>query len=226
MRYRYLLVDNDDTLMDFAAAEHKALREALSNHGLPHSEDVCESYHHINLALWKALERGETTQARLKIERFGQLIARYQWPDVKAEDLAVTFQAQLSTHADLLPGAMHLIEALQGKMKIALVSNGVSATQRGRLSRCPFAPYLDAVIISEEIGVSKPNPLMVTAALTALGCTDKSEAVFLGDSLTADVAAAQAAGIDSIWLNLHAQTSTLPTHEVHSLPEAESLLLE
>ena len=225
MRYQYLLADNDNTLMDFDTAERKALCDALRAKGLPHGDEVFHTYHEINRALWEALERGETTQAKLKIERFAQLIAHYGWEGVDAPALAMDFQEKLSTHADLLPGALHLLETLHGKMKIALVSNGVSKTQRGRLAVCEFTHLLDAVVISEEIGASKPNPAMVQAALNALGCTDPSQAVLFGDSLTADIACARNAGVDSIWLNMHGKSSDQPTYEVHSLQEAEALLL-
>jgi len=227
MRYRYLLADNDNTLMDFNAAEKKSLRDALTTFGKPFSEEIFDVYHHINKLLWEALERGEITQAALKIERFAQLCQHYGWQDIDARQLAATFQDHLSTHADLLPGAMHLLQAVHGKMKIALVSNGVSTTQRGRLAVCDFTPLLDAIVISEEIGVSKPNPLMVEKALEMLGCTDKREAVFLGDSHSADIAAACNAGVDSIWLTRHGKgQSDKATYIVESLEEAEALLLQ
>ena len=227
MRYRYLLADNDNTLMDFNAAEKKSLRDALTAFGKPFSDEIFETYHHINDLLWKALERGETTQAALKVARFAQLCEHYGWQDVDAKQLAVIFQDHLSTHADLLPGALHLLQAVHGKMKIALVSNGVSATQRGRLAVCEFTHLLDAIVISEEIGVSKPNPLMVEKALELLGCTDKREAVFFGDSHSADITAAWNAGVDSIWLTRHGKgQSDKATYIVESLEEAEALLLE
>lgn len=227
MRYRYLLADNDNTLMDFNAAEKKSLQDALTSFGKPFSDEIFAVYHHINKLLWEALERCETTQAELKIKRFAQLCEHYGWQDIDAKKLAVVFQDNLSTHADLLPGAMHLLQAVHGKMKIALVSNGVSATQRGRLAVCEFTPLLDAIVISEEIGVSKPNPLMVERALELLGCTDKREAVFLGDSHSADVTAAWNAGVDSIWLTRSGRgQSDKATYIVESLEEAEVLLLE
>ena len=227
MRYRYLLADNDNTLMDFNAAEKMSLRDALTAFGKPFSEEIFQVYHHINKLLWEALERGETTQAELKIKRFAQLCEHYGWQDINARELAVIFQDNLSTHADLLPGAMHLLQAVHGKMKIALVSNGVSATQRGRLAVCEFTHLLDAVVISEEIGVSKPNPLMVEKALELLGCTDKHEAVFFGDSHSADVTAAWNAGVDSIWLTRNGRgQSDKATYIVESLEEAEALLLK
>ena len=226
MKYRYLLVDNDNTLMDFNLSERKALTETLEACGLPADEETCAAYHHINDALWKALERGETTQKQLKVERFARLLERLGRTDLDAAAVAARYSDQLATHADLLPGAMELLEAVHGRMKIALVSNGVSAIQRGRLSRSPILPLMDAVIISEEIGVSKPDPRMVEAALAALGCDDKAEAVMLGDSLTADIPAAANAGVDSIYLDHHGRGSDLATYTVPSLGEARALLMD
>ena len=226
MRYKYLFADNDNTLMDFSAAEYHALRETLTTMGVTPDDATCELYSRINDALWKALERGETTQKALKVERFRQLLESLGRADVDADAAAALYADRLSTRADLMPGAMEFLQAVHGKMKIALVSNGVSAIQRGRLSRCPFTPMLDAVIISEELGVSKPDPAMVYAALEQLGCTDKREAVLLGDSLTADIPAAANAGIDSIFLNLKGKETALPTYSVATLAEAADILLK
>lgn len=222
--YRYLLADNDNTLMDFDLAERRALTETFEWLGLPADEAVCSLYHDINDALWKALERGEITQAALKTERFARLLTRLGRTDLAPADVAERYAARLSTHAELLPGALALLEALHGRMKIALISNGVSAIQRGRLGRSPILPLLDAVIISEEVGVRKPDPRMIDIALDVLSCADRREAVLLGDSLTADIPAAVAAGIDSVYLNLLGQASDLPTYTVTSLDEARLLL--
>ncbi|MGN1019992.1 MAG: YjjG family noncanonical pyrimidine nucleotidase [Aristaeellaceae bacterium] len=225
MRYKYLLADNDNTLMDFTAAEGHALGETFAALGMTLDDATASLYSRINDAQWKALERGETTQRTLKTERFRQLLAALDRRDLDAEAVSALYESRLSTRADLMPGAMDFLTALRGRMRIALVSNGVSAIQRGRLSRCPFTPLLDAVIISEEQGISKPDPAMVFAALDALGCRDKSEAVLLGDSLTADIAAARNAGIDSIYLNRKGVPSDLPTYTVRSLQQARDLLL-
>ena len=225
MRYKYLLADNDNTLMDFSAAEHHALRQTLTAVGIDPTDETCALYSGINDALWKALERGETTQKALKVERFRQLLEAMGRTDLNADEVAALYADNLSTRADLMPWAMEFMEAIHGKMKIALVSNGVSAIQRGRLSRCAFTPMLDAVIISEELGVSKPDPAMVYAALEALGCTDKREAVLLGDSLSADIPAAVNAGIDSIFLNLKGKETDKPTYSVRNLQEAAEILL-
>jgi len=226
MRYQYLLIDNDNTIMDFNAAEKKALRDVLIANGLPHDDATCHLYHEINDAQWKALERGETTQAILKVERYRQLLTHLGRTDLSAEAIAAEYEKNLANHPDLLPGAEEFIRAIHGKMKIALVSNGVSAIQRGRLSRCPLTPLFDAIVVSEEIGAAKPDPKPLLVAMEQLGCTDKSQTVMMGDSLSADISAANNAGVDSIFFSLKGKTSDAATYTVFNHEEALKLLTE
>ena len=76
----------------------------------------------------------------------------------------------------------------------------------------------------QTVGIMVIDGSMSTS-LEALGCTDPREAVLLGDSLSSAVGCARAAGIDSIWLAPAGQTSPLPTWTVHSLEEAQRILL-
>ena len=226
MRYQYLLIDNDNTIMDFNAAEAKALMDVLVHHGLPTDEATIHLYHEINDAQWKALERGETTQPRLKVERFRQLLEKLQRTDLDAPTLAEEYASGLGNHADLLPGAADFIRALHGKIKIALVSNGVSAIQRSRLSYCPLTPLFDVIVISEEVGAAKPDPTILHVAMEKLGCTDKTQAVMMGDSLSADIPAAINAGVDSIFFSPKGKVSNVATYTVFNYEEALRLLME
>ncbi len=226
MRYQYLLVDNDNTLMDFNAAEKKALLDVLRDYRLPADEATCQKYHEINDAQWKALERGETTQPVLKVERFRLLLEWLGRSDLSAEEMSARYAENLGSHADLLPGAAEFIGALHGKMKIALVSNGVSAIQRSRLAKCPLTPMFDAIVISEEVGAAKPDPKLIEVALDMLGCTDKSQAVMMGDSLSADIPAANNAGVDSIYFSLKGKTSDMATYTIRNHEEALKILME
>lgn len=227
LKWKYLLADNDNTLMDFTLAESRALRETLHALDLPETDDAVAVYHRMNDAQWKALERGETTLARLKVDRFRLFLDHFGITAVTPEVLCDAYENQLGTHAELLPGAMQLLEqAHNAGMKIALVSNGISRIQRGRLSVCEFTGLLDAVVISEEIGAAKPDPKMITIAMEMLGCGNKADAVMLGDSLTADIKAAANAGVTSIWLNRKDDTvSSSADCTVHSLEEACRVLL-
>ena len=225
MRYQYLLVDNDNTLMDFNAAEAKALIDVLAAHGLPTDEETVHTYHEINDAQWKALERGETTQPRLKVERFRLLLDYLGRGDIDPAAMGAEYALGLGNHADLLPGAADFVHAVYGKMKIALVSNGVSAIQRSRLAKCPLTPMFDAIVISEEVGAAKPDPKLIEVALDMLGCTDKRQAVMMGDSLTADIPAAVNAGVDSIYFSLKGKASGAATYTVFSHADALKVLM-
>lgn len=224
MRYDVLLVDNDNTLMDFDAAERQALLLALRTYGLPDDEATCAAYHEINDACWKALERGETTVNALQQERFRRLMVHLGRPEEEGCAVAAFYKEHLGDYADLLPGALHLLERLHGRMKIVLVSNGISRTQRRRLAISPITQYLDGIIVSEEVGVGKPDPRIVELGLESVGATDKRRAVFLGDSPTADIAAACAAGVDSIYLDRFGKPCDKATYRVTSLEAAEALL--
>lgn len=223
--YRYLLVDNDDTLMDFRLAEQHALGDVLRRHGIPDGEDTLALYHGINQALWKALERGETAQAKLKVERFRQLLAALGRDESSAVLLGEDFAEALGQYNFLLPGAEAFLRRVSAAMPVALITNGLSRIQRSRLAGSPLTPMLSAVIISEEAGVAKPDPRLAFLALEALGCKEPREAVLLGDSLTSDIGCARAAGIDSIWLAPAGKESDLPTWTAHSLDEAARILL-
>lgn len=225
MKYKYLLIDNDNTLMDFAAAERQALSQTLIDAGLPADHHTCENYHRINNALWKALERGETTQGELKVERFRQLLQFLNKQDMDPVPIAAAYGQNLGNWADLLPGAEDFIRALHGRMKIALISNGVSSIQRSRLALCPLTELFDVILISEEVGVAKPDPTMLLMAMEQMGCTDKTQAVMMGDSLSADIPAAIRAGVDSIFFSQKGKTSPLPTYTVNCYEKALNILL-
>ena len=70
-----ILFDLDDTLFDFHADERVALQKTFASLQIPLDDAVCARYSEINLAQWKALERGEITRAQVKLRRFELLFA-------------------------------------------------------------------------------------------------------------------------------------------------------
>ena len=86
---------------------------------------------------------------------------------------------------------------MSARIPIYLVTNGISQIQRSRFGDCAITPYLSGMVISEEVGHAKPHPAMLYQALEMAGCAPQ-EAIVMGDSVTADIAAANAAGVESI----------------------------
>ena len=83
------------------------------------------------------------------------------------------------------------MQAVAAHLPVAVVTNGIPKVQHGRMDPSPLRQYLSAFIISGELGVQKPDPRMLYAALEALGGVDKSRALMVGDSLTSDIRAAK-----------------------------------
>lgn len=196
MAYRVLLSDADDTLFDFPAGEKVALFNTFSAMGIPHTEANLAAYHRINKAQWAMLERGETTQARLRVERMKLFLSETGYPGdpLKMSDC---FVRELGQQRILLPGALDFCRRVAARMPIYLVTNGIAAIQRSRFEQSEIAPYVKGLVISEEVGVAKPDPAMVRAGLRLAGASP-AEAILLGDSVTADIPAARSAGVDSI----------------------------
>ena len=198
-KYKVVLLDADMTLLDFRRSEREALAKVLSAHGLPHDGGVLSAYSEINDGLWKAMARGETTQAALVVERFARLAALLG----SREDLRVLnrgYEQGLGREGYLLPGAMEFCERLRdGGLELAIATNGLPAAQWGRYRGTGLDRVVPHLLVSAELGAAKPDPAFFDRALDKLGITDRSAVVMVGDGLETDISGANRAGIDSIW---------------------------
>lgn len=197
MRYQVLLSDADGTLFDFKAGEKNAISATFTRFGIPVTEENVSLYHRVNDEQWKKLERGETTQQKLRLDRFLEFLDQSSY-EADARQMCDCFVSELGKQCILLPGAEAFCRRVSEKMPIYLITNGISAVQRSRFTDCALTPYISGMIISEEIGHSKPHPAMIFKAMEEAGITDPRQAVVFGDSITADIAAANNAGVDSV----------------------------
>jgi 2-haloacid dehalogenase len=201
--YTWVLFDADGTLFDYEAAERQALGATLRRSGLLFSPEVLAIYQEVNGELWRAFERGQTTPERIKTERFARLFEALDLgasaPNpVKFGDAYLT---TLGTCIDLLPGAQAVLDALLGHIRLALITNGLTRVQRARLAASGLEPYFEAVVISEEEGVAKPDPGIFDVIFGRMGKPERSEVLMVGDSLTSDIRGANRYGIDACWYN-------------------------
>lgn len=79
--YTCVLLDVDNTLLDFDAAERQALTDMLTEYELPHDARACEIYHAVNRELWDALAKGQLTKPKLFQQRFGRFMKAMDLPD-------------------------------------------------------------------------------------------------------------------------------------------------
>lgn len=226
MKYRVLLADVDGTFLDFHKGEAIAIADTFRHFGIPDTEEVISIYLKANAEQWKKLERGETTQKKLRVDRFAEFL-RMAGISGDAQALSDEYVERLGQQRWPLEGAVELCCEVSRHMPIYLVTNGISRIQRSRLSDCVITPYVTDVVISEEIGSAKPDPAMIHKALQMAG-VDAGEAVLLGDSVTADIGAANNARVDSILITngKDAPEGHGATWAVKTLEEATKLILQ
>lgn len=198
MRYRAVLMDSDETLLNFELAEEKALKSLFFYLGMDYDR-THEDYKRINSACWAAYEKGEMTQKELRIRRFSDFLLLHPHA-LSAEEIADYYENALSQQHDELPGALEAVRTISSSLPIAVVTNGIATIQRPRMENCSMYSCFSEIVISEEVGFSKPRPEMLLIALERLGVEPK-DALMIGDSLTSDMRAAQNAGVDFLWYN-------------------------
>ncbi len=225
--YDIVLLDADNTLFDFDAAEGAALRRALEERGYPFTPETQALYLSINRPLWAAFDRGEVTQDFLVVERFRLLVERLGG-DHDPAAFNRDYLTYLGQGNQLLPGAEELCRELRGAgCLLALATNGVARVQRARLESSPLKPYFSAIFISQELGAQKPQQAFFQAVFDALDIRDRHQCVMVGDTLGSDILGGLAAGIDTIWYNPRGLSSgdIHPTYTASSFQEVRRFIL-
>jgi putative hydrolase of the HAD superfamily len=114
-----------------------------------------------------------------------------------------------------VPGVLARLRA--GGARLAVVSNW-DVSLHDVLERTALRPLVDAVVISAELGVAKPDPAIFRAALDRLGAGPDG-ALHVGDSLEDDVAGARAAGLEAVLVARNGAPAPEGVRAVRSLAE-------
>ena len=213
--YKALFLDWDDTIGDWAGAEHKALQDIYAHYRLdalyPSFEDYLNAYKPYNLELWTRYGQGEITKEWLHFQRFYKPIERLEARGERLEELAHEMGAEFlrltNKYFSVLPGAAEVVRELAKHYPLTIISNGFKEVQYYKFAHSGLADCFAYTIISEEVGINKPQPEIFRIALQMNGVT-ADEAVMIGDSYSSDIQGAKNAGIDQIWLHQGATDET------------------
>lgn len=202
-RYSIVFLDADQTLFDFHAAEHLALQQVLPRFHIAPTEENERVYLEENRSLWRQFDRGLVTQAQIGVGRFAGLLSRLGMDPAKGAEMNDDYEETLGQYGILLPGAEALCRRLHEKCRLFILTNGMSRSQRGRLSRSAVLPYIEQMFVSQELGCQKPMKEYFDKVFEALSLTPEqlTQTVMVGDSLTTDIQGGIAAGLDTIWFH-------------------------
>ena len=228
MRYTTLLLDADETLLDFNKTEDQALCETFRYFDLPFDDGIKNRYKALNRELWAAFERGTVTKPQLRAQRFRRLFA---WMGVKNAPAGFEeeYQLALGRGAFLLPKALEVCQNLSRCCRLYIVTNGVEATQHSRLKASGLSAFLDGVFVSEEAGFQKPQREYFDYVFSRIPDFDKVHTLIVGDSLHSDMQGGAAAGLDTCWYNPSGQdreTGIRICYEISSLEELYGIVRE
>lgn len=222
MKYDWIFFDADETLFHFDA--FKGMQLMFSRKGVDFTEQDFATYQEVNKPLWVDYQNGDITADQLKYTRFDSWAQRL---NTTPAELNSAFLEAMADICSVLPGAKELMEAITGKAKVGIITNGFTDLQAIRLARTGMDSYIDQVIISEEVGMAKPDSIIFEHALQRAGNPCKSKVLMVGDNLHSDILGGINFGIETCWLNPHGAMATdgiTPHYTVSSLMELQAIL--
>ena len=226
MEIKHVFFDLDHTLWDFETNSKKTFSYIFEKNGLDLEFDsFIEVYQPINHRYWKLFREEKVSKADL---RYGRLRAAFDALDFKSSDelikiLSEDYITYLADHNALFQAAIPILEYLQPKYKMHIITNGFQEVQHRKLKNSNLSPFFDKVITSEEVGVKKPNPKIFRYALDLAGAKEE-ESVMIGDNFEADILGAKDMGMQVIFCRFNGEVATEEVNTVDNLIELKSFL--
>ncbi|GBF77608.1 hypothetical protein PA598K_06165 [Paenibacillus sp. 598K] len=215
MKPQAILFDLDNTLLDrtrtFRAFVDRLVETYLGH--LAPAEEICAMI----------VER-DRDGYKDKDELFAELVEELPWQRrPEAAELMAFYLEQYVREAVLMPEARETLALARSLgCKLALITNGKTAVQYGKLDRLGIRDAFDATLVSEEAGVRKPDPAIFEMALRRLDVTAQ-DCLFVGDHPVNDIAAAAELGMRTIWLKVNQpwpeELRVAPDLTIHRLGE-------
>ena len=225
--YNCIMIDLDNTLLDFDKAENQALEKTFAQFEFPDTPENRAVYKQLNSQLWQELEKGKIKRDALAVVRWKKFLAHLGRLG-NAGKINEFYMNCLSQGCSPLHGALEFLEAVEDYATIAIITNGSEKVQKNRLAYSGVAAFVDGIFISERMGIHKPDKRFVNLALERLGVTNRQKVLVIGDSLTADIKCGVDAGLATCWCNFKGQENTLnlqPTYTVQGFEELKRVIL-
>jgi putative hydrolase of the HAD superfamily len=202
-----ILFDLDETILSFGERKVHAGDVAKEFPELASIPNFAEIVEDAFVRFWSDEDKNGVWRFRLVEAR--AIIVSGVFQELKShhagltDEIAHRFAERFSAYRDeqcrFFPGAIETVDEFKRRgVKLGLVTNGASDTQRGKVVRYDLARRFDHVQIEQEVGFGKPREQAYLHAMEALGVT-ASETWMVGDNLEWEVVAPQRLGIYSVW---------------------------
>lgn len=197
-----IFFDLDHTLYDFETNAKTTFEEAFEAYAVPAQKDFMAVFTPINDRYWQQLTHGKVDRETL---RYGRLKDSFDVLGVTVDDdtiwaISNYFMDNLCQKEALFAGAFEVLDYLQPKYNLHLITNGPEKIQHQKLEVTRLKPYFKTMTTSEKAGVKKPYPQIFEYALNSAQ-TQPQQSLMIGDNLEADVEGAINAGMQAVFFN-------------------------
>lgn len=221
-----IFFDLDHTLWDFDKNSELAFDKIFKeNHPKVDTKSFVEIYAPINQACWKLYQVDKISHEELRYKRLKDSFdaLNYSISDEDINQMSVDYITYLPENNMLFDGAKEVLDYLNLKYKLHIITNGFAEVQYKKLNNSGISDYFISVTNSEMAGVKKPNPKIFEYALSKANA-NKKNSIMIGDCIDADVKGALDFGIDAIFFN--ESKIEIPSHirQVNHLLELKNYL--
>lgn len=229
-----LFIDLDDTIWDFQANSKLSLRQVYDEFSLGRAftgyEQFEKLYMTANHELWEEYHHNRVTKDFLIVERFARPFREAGSALSDDMDFIMALNHRyldvLARQKTLVPGAIDLLDYLTAKgYPLYILSNGFAEVQARKLQSGGIDRYFKRLILSDEIGITKPDRRLFDYALQVVGST-AADTVIVGDNYDADILGAMNAGWRAIYFNRDnlPVTGPQPDYMVTALEQLKTIL--
>ena len=222
MKYSYVLFDADETLFRFDILA--GMTRMFKKYGVNFTKDDYIHYQKTNKQLWVDYQNGVISADYLQVTRFNEWSAKL---NVSAKELNDAFLDAMAQICELLPGAVELLNKLKPHARLGIITNGFARLQTVRLEHTGLKDMFEWLVISELVGIAKPNKAIFEHTFELMGNPNKGQILMVGDTASSDILGGNNAGIDTCWLQHPGEQlpeGITPTYTITKLEQLQAIL--
>jgi putative hydrolase of the HAD superfamily len=194
--YKAVLFDLDDTLLDRDDAVEKQFFIMLEKC----YEDIGDSLKREMLQEFKDYDKrcyGQKDKTKVFEAFFDSFPPKYRIPH---NDILAFWNQHFPYCFSVNQNRINIVNRLKSQVKVAIITNGTVHRQKAKIINTNLHHYFDTIIISDEVGISKPDKRIFELALNKLN-VQPEDTLFVGDDLERDIGGCQNANIKGVWFN-------------------------
>lgn len=222
--YKIIIFDIDETLLDFKKAEKESFYQVLGEYGLEKTEKNFLLYKDINKKLWDKVEKLLIEPKDIKYKRFEVFLGKIG-EKIDYIEFTKKYMDILSRKSYVYEGVEGLMESLHKNYKLIAITNGIKEVHRKRIENSSIGKYFHKIIVSDEVGYSKPSKEIFQIALEGEKVENK-KILIVGDSYKSDIVGGINFGIDTFFINKKSDNIDDPriTYMTRNLSELQEVL--